>query len=113
MPKTKLEKSMSLLAFEPENSFADLTENDKKDLYSWCSAVFSNPLFEKLFNEVYTAQVLDTLGKLENHDFAIEGRGQIFGIAGVKECFQKYHNLYRDMIKKDEKMTTEEKQEII
>lgn len=113
MPKTQIEKAMSFLAFEPEESFKDLTENDKKDLYSWCSTVFSNPLFEKLFNEVYTEQVIETMKILENHDLAVESRGKIFGIAGVKDCFKKYHFLYRDMIKDKTPMTTEEKHEVI
>ena len=107
--KEKLEKSMSILSFQPDNSFKDLSENDKKDLASWCSVVFSNPLFEKLFNELYTEEVLNTVGLLGDRDASLEGRGQIFGIAGVKEIFNKYHLQHLDNIKKDEPMTPEEK----
>ena len=100
MPKIK--KAIDFLSFSTDELSENLDENEKKDLYSWCSVVFSNPLFEKLFTELYTQQVLDTIGELENHDRAVEGRGKIFGIAGVKDIFQKYHSLYLDSIKKDE-----------
>lgn len=113
MAEKKIKKAMEFFSFEPEDIFSDLSENDKKDLYSWCSVVFSNPLFEKLFNELYTTQVLETISKIDNHDLAIESRGQIFGIAAVKDLFKFYHLQYVDMTKKDEPMTVDEKNEII
>ena len=110
---TKLEKSLQLLSFQPEELFDTLSENEKKEIYAWCSGVFTNSLFEKIFNEIYTKEVLDTVGNLENHDMAIEGRGKIIGIAGLKELFQQYHLLHLDNLRKDAPMSIEEQQEII
>lgn len=110
---TQLQKSLQLLSFQPEELFDTLTENEKKEIYAWCSGVFKNSLFEKIFNEVYTKEVMDTIGNLENHDLALEGKGRLIGVAGVKELFKTYHLLHLESIKKEAPMTDEEKQEII
>lgn len=99
---SKIKKATDFLTFSSNELFENLSENEKSDLYSWCSIVYTNPLFEKLFTELYTEQVLDTIKNLENHEASIESRGKIFGIAGVKDIFQKYHALYLESIKKEE-----------
>ena len=113
MAKKKLEKSISLLSFQPDELFENLDENSKKDIYSWCSIMFTNPLFKKIFDELYTNQIIATVGKLDDLNDAIEARGIIFGIAGVKDIFQKYHQLHLEATKSDEEMTTQEKHEIV
>lgn len=97
-----IKKAISMFSFQPEELLESLSENDKKDLLSFCSVVFSNQLFEKLFDEIYTKQIMETVMNIDNNDLSKENKGKLLGIAGVKDIFQQYHSQYLDLIKKQE-----------
>jgi hypothetical protein len=97
-----IKKAISMFSFQPDDLFQNLSENDKKDLLSFCSVVFSNKLFERLFDEIYTKQIMETVMNIDNNDLSKENKGKLLGIAGVKDIFQQYHLQYLDLIKKEE-----------
>lgn len=98
----EIKKVVSMFSFQSNELFENLSENDKKDLLSFCSVTFTNILFEKLFNEIYTKQVMETISNIDNNDLSKENKGKLLGIAGVKEMFQNLHSQYLDTIKKQE-----------
>lgn len=99
---SEIKKVISMFSFQPDELFQNLSENEKKDLLSFCSVIFSNGLFEKLFNEIYTKQIIETVMNIDNNDLSKENKGKLLGIAGVKELFEQLHFQYLDLIKKEE-----------
>lgn len=99
---SEIKKVVSMFSFQPDELFENLSENEKKDLLSFASTFFSNKLFEKLFNELYTKQVMETIMCVDDVNLIIENKGKLLGIAGVKEMFQQLHLQYLDTIKKEE-----------
>jgi len=109
----KFNKATSLLSFTPDELFKSLSENEKKDLISNCSLIFSNPAFQKVCNEIYTEEIMNTISNSHDIETLAEGRGKIMGAASVMELFKTYHLQHLDSLKKEETLSSEDRQEII
>jgi len=109
----KLELAVSLFTFSPDCLLENLSENDKKEIYAGCSTIYTNPVFKKVCDELYTRDISTAIINSHDLDTLAESRGQLFGVAALRELIKKYHDIYIDSIKHEEKMTSEEKQEII
>ena len=109
----KIKKASSLLSFSPDELFSNLDENEKKEILSACSIIYNNKIFQKICNEIYTKEIMDTIQNSNDIVALAEGRGKILGVAGVLEIIKSYHLEYIDFISKSEQMTPEELHEII
>lgn len=104
---------MSLLSFSPDDLFKNLTENEKQELLAGCSTIFTNPVFVKVCNEMYTEEILNTIANSHDVETMAEGRGKIMGASAVMELFKTYHLQYLESLKQEDKLSNEDRQEII
>lgn len=99
-----------IFSFSREESFADLSENEKKDLLANCSLIFCNPALKQICDILYTRELLETMSNSKDYESIAEGRGHVFGIADVFATIHGFHLQYLDSIKQEEIYN---KQEII
>lgn len=96
---TKIKQTTNLLSFNKDSLFENLTEEDKKEMLSKCSLIYTNEVFQKVCDEIYTKEILNTISNAKTIEDLAEGRGKLFGIAGLLELIQSYHLQYLESIK--------------
>lgn len=107
---TKIKEAEHILTFSREELFENLTENERKELISNCSLIFTNPAFKRICSEIYTRSLLESYSSAKDFEQIVEGRGYVFGIASVISTIESFHLQYLDSLKKEELF---DRQEII
>lgn len=102
MEKEIAKKIKGLLSFSEKGLFENLSEKDKKELLANCSLIHNNKAFEKVCNEVYTKEILNTIFTAKTTEELAEGRGKLLGIAGLVDLIKLYNSQYLSTIKEEE-----------
>ncbi|MEY2595072.1 MAG: hypothetical protein RI965_344 [Bacteroidota bacterium] len=87
--------------FNTDSLFKNLTENEKKELLSSASIIFTNPTFKKIYDEIFTILVLELAGSA-TQETLLEYQGKLKGIDLVFDTLQSYHVQYVEMVKKND-----------
>lgn len=108
--RKQTKKDLKIIAFQQEEFFDKLSENEKKDFLAGCSVIFNNKVFKKVCDDIGTEQILYTAKEAVTAEDLAYGRGKIHGIAIVYETFAGYNSIHQQNIKKEESF---EKSDII
>lgn len=96
------------ITFNREDTFENMTEEEKKILLADCSIIFKNESFKKIIDELGTFFIIKSAIGSSDMDEVSYFRGIIHGVNLVYETIQAHNQEYIASLQKEEKYDPQE-----